>query len=525
MNEIVIDGDNLKIEDVIAVAFSNAEVVIDKKIKEKISKSRIFVEDTVKRNIVRYGITTGFGPMCNRLISPEDAVALQKNLIRSHSSGAGKVWPVEIIRAAMLLRANNFCKGKSGVRYSTLEKLIEFINKQVHPIIFNIGSVGASGDLIPLSNLALGLMGEGECIYKGQRIPTKSAIEVEKIAPIEFSYKEGLAMINGTSVMTAIAAITIKKTEQLITMAEIAAAMNMEAMKCSIEAFDSRLHEMKPHKGQIESARHLFSILEKSKLVKSMDTLMKEMSEERSKNDHTFTSSKSLQDEYSIRCTPQVMGAIRDATEYARKVVEIEMNSVTDNPTIFAEDNLVIHGGNFHGQPIGFAMDFLKIALAELSVISERRIAKILDEKTNHNLPAFLIRGTTGLKSGFMGMQYVPSSLIAENRVLATPASIQSVSTNACNQDIVSMGTVSAKQAYQMLYNTQLVVATEFMCGAQAMDILGIENFSEVAKKAYKIIRLKVQSIIEDRPQYDDIENLRKMIDEGLLLIQFKTLS
>lgn len=511
-NQIILDGENLSIEDVVAVARFGAKVSIKKSCINKINKSRSFVESIVNDNKVVYGITTGFGPMCNRLVPPENAEGVQKNLIRSHSAGAGEPLPISAVRAAMVVRANSLVKGHSGIRLSTLLTLIEMLNKHVHPYIPEQGSVGASGDLVHLAHMALGLMGEGKSFYNGKLMPTQAAFNRAKIKKVVLSYKEGLALINGTSAMSGIAAINVLDAINLIENEEIATCLAIEALDGTWEAFDERIHSIKPHPGQIKCAARLKKMLYDSKNVKHPKEIRKALQKERENTDGVFKAHNEVQNPYTLRCTPHVLGAVRDTVEMVKRVVEIEINSVTDNPLIFDEDGHVLHGGNFHGQHISMFMDYLSIAMTEVGVLSERRLARILDEKLNYDLPPFLITGDPGFQSGFMGSQYLASSNVAENRVLCNPVSVFTVSTNANNQDIVSMGTVAARKARTVIDNTERIVALELMCNAQAVELISIEKASRTSKAAFKVIRQKVKKLGMDRVMYEDIQMIVDMI-------------
>lgn len=518
MNEIDIDGKNLTIDSLFEVAKGDTKIKLSKKSKKRINKSRRLVEKWVSENRVVYGITTGCGPMCNRLISAKSAEKFQKNLIRSHSSGIGKNFSKDIVRAIMLVRANSLSNGHSGIKLETLETLIEFINKNVHPCIPEIGSVGASGDLIPLSHMALGLMGEGKVEYNGRIIDSSAAIREADIEKVDLSYKEGLALINGTSAMTGVSALCVYYTKRLIKIAEITAAMVIEVLNSISEPFDDEIHLVKPHDGQITTARNIRSLVKGSRLIKNPEDIQKVLHDEMNNNGCVYESKNEIQDGYSLRCTPQVLGSVRDTVKFAQKIVETEMNSVSDNPVIIPEQERVIHGGNFHGQHISAAMDYLGISLTEIGVISERRLARLLDENLNRDFPPFLINGDPGLESGFMGIQYGATALVAENRVLASPVSIGSITTNANNQDIVSMGTIAARKAMKILKNVEDILAIELICAVQAADLIGPEKLGIGTGKAYEIIRKHIKLVNEDRPFYDDIRIVSELIHNNEIL-------
>ncbi len=510
---ITIDGSSLSIEDLVAVARGNAYVTLSVGAKRRVAISRRTVEKWVSEHRKVYGITTGFGPMCDISIGMSEAKELQENLIRSHSAGFGKPFPRDIVRAIMLLRANVLAKGYSGVRVHLLNILTSMINRGIHPVIPEVGSVGASGDLVPLAHMALAMMGEGNVEYNGSVFEAAYALKKEGLDKVRLDSKEGIALINGTSVMTALGALVCYDSERLIKEAEIAAAMSIEALNGALEPFDKRIHLLRPHKGQIESAENFRKLLNGSRLVSSFKEDTKKIRKE-----SLETRNIKLQDAYSLRCSPQVYGAVRDAIAFARKVIEIEMNSATDNPLILSKSDEALHGGNFHGQPIASAMDMLSISLTSVGNISERRIARLLDSSLNEGLPLFLVRDREGIQMGLMGTQYTATSLAAENRTLAYPASIQSLPTNANNQDIVSMGTIAARNALKILRNVECILAIEMISAAQAIEIRGPEKLATRTGRAYKMIRTIVPPVVKDRETYLDIEKLVKILKNGKLV-------
>ena len=498
MHEVSIDGETLTIEDVVKVARENAKVVIPEKVKEKVKKSREVLEKLVKEKQIIYGVNTGFGALSNKTIPTEEARKLQINLIRSHSTGVGKNLKTEIVRALMLLRANTLAKGYSGIRLETLETIVEMLNKQVHPIIPAKGSVGASGDLAPLSHMSLVLIGEGKAEYQGKEMSGKEAMEKANIKPVQLEFKEGIALNNGTQLMTAIASLTVYDAENLIKTAEIAAALSLEALLGVSDAFHEKIHKVRPHVGQAITAKNIREMIAGSQLIQTGKEAVKKLNRPH--------------DPYSLRCTPQILGAARDAIAYAKKVVEVEINSATDNPLIFPEEELCLSGGNFHGQPISLAMDILGIALTIVGNLSERRTARLLDEKLNNGLPAFLIppQAKTGLNSGLMTLQYTAAALASENKVLAHPACVDSIPTSANFEDFVSMGTTAAHKAKQILENTEYIIATELICAAQAIEYRGPEKLGKETKKVYETIRRTVPALKEDKALSGDIEKIRK---------------
>ncbi|MGQ9726469.1 MAG: histidine ammonia-lyase [Candidatus Bathycorpusculaceae bacterium] len=504
MHEVHINGETLTIEDVVKVARENAKVVIPEKVRMQVKKSREVLEKFLKEKQVIYGVNTGFGALSNTTISPEESKKLQINLIRSHSTGVGEKLSTEVVRALMLLRANTLAKGYSGIRLETLETIVEMINKGVHPIIPAKGSVGASGDLAPLSHMSLVLIGEGEAEYQGQVMSGKEAMEKAKINPVQLEFKEGIALNNGTQLMTAIAALAVYDSEKLIETAEVAAALSLEALLGVSDAFNERIHKVRPHPGQALTARNIREMIAGSQLIQTGKEAVEKLHRPH--------------DPYSLRCTPQILGAARDAIAYAKKVVEIEINSATDNPLVFPEEELCFSGGNFHGQPISLAMDMLGIALTIVGNLSERRTARILDEKLNNGLPAFLIppEAKRGLNSGLMLLQCTAAALASENKVLAHPACVDSIPTSANFEDFVSMGATAAQKAEQILENTEYIIAIELLCAAQAVDLRGPEKLGKGTKKAYTLIRKIVPQLKEDRVLSEDIEKIRQAMKKEI---------
>jgi histidine ammonia-lyase len=506
MHEVQIDGEHLTIEDVVKVARENASVVIPEKVKTRVRKCRKFLEELVKKNEVIYGVNTAFGALSNITILQEETKKLQLNLIRSHSTGVGEPLSPEVVRALMLLRANTLAKGYSGIRLETLETLVEMLNKGVHPIVPSKGSVGASGDLAPLSHMVLVLMGEGKAEYKGEVMNGKEAMEKAGIKPVQLEFKEGVALNNGTQLITAIAALTVYDAENLISTAEAAAALSLEALLGVADAFDEKIHKVRPHAGQAKTAKNIREMITGSKLIQTGKEAMK--------------GTGRPHDPYSLRCTPQVLGAAREAITYARKVVEIEINSATDNPLVFPDDGVCLSGGNFHGQPLSIAMDTLGMALAIAGNISERRIARLLDEKLNNGLPAFLIppEAKAGLNSGLMTTQYTAAALASENKVLAHPACVDSIPTSANFEDFVSMGATAAQKATKILQNTQYIIAIELLCATQAIDLRGPEKLGKGTKAIYKKVRKITPMIKEDEVISQHIEKIKQAITKGLFL-------
>jgi histidine ammonia-lyase len=509
MKKVFVDGESLSIEDVVAVACHNAQVEVPERVKERIQRNRRVLEKLVAEGKVIYGVTTGFGALGSVVIPLKNIEQLQLNLIRSHSAGVGKPLSREVTRALMLLRANTLAKGYSGIRFETLETLVQMINKGVHPIIPEKGSVGASGDLAPLSHMVLVMMGEGEAEYQGQKMSGKEALEKAGIKPIRLEAKEGVALNNGTQMMTAIAVLTLYGAEKIVQIAEIATALSLEALTGIADAFEEKIHKVRPHLGQIKSAQNIRLLIAESKLTKTGQEMQR--------------NSMPPQDPYCLRCAPQVLGAVRDAVSYVRRVLETEINSSTDNPLVF-DDGTCLSGGNFHGQPISVAMDFLGIALTVVGNISERRIARLVDENLSRGLPPFLIHKEVekGIHSGFMTAQYTAAALASENKILAHPASVDSIPTSANFEDFVSMGPAAARKAMEILRNVEYITAIELLCATQAIDFRGPEKLGKGTKIAYSVIRKHVPVLKEDRPLHKDIETTVKLIQSGELLEKVK---
>lgn len=469
------------------------KISLSEKAKEKILKSRAVVEKMVKDNRVVYGVTTGFGSFKNKVIDHGHTVELQRNLIRSHAAGVGPFLSQEMVRAAMLVRLNSLSQGFSGVRLELLELLIGMLNKSVVPLVPSQGSVGASGDLAPLSHIGLVLMGEGKAYYKNEILSGGKALKAAGLKPIEFMQKEGLAFNNGTSVMSGMASIALARAKRLQNIADLACAMSLEALCGVSAAFTEKAHLIRPHHGQIASAENIKKFVEGSKLVDSIPNR--------------------VQDSYSLRCAPQVHGACRGAIKYIDDVMVCEINSVTDNPIIFSNPDEAISAGNFHGEHIAIALDTLGIALSEFASISERRTAKLVDPANNEGLPAYLIAADKGgLHNGLMIPQYTAAALVSENKVLAHPASVDSIPTSANQEDHVSMGSIATRKAFEILKNVENVLAIEFMTTAQAIEFRGSSKLGKITKAAHKMIREVVPKLDGDREMAKDINKIRELM-------------
>src|SRR5436190_3431680 len=505
VSEIVIDGESLTFEQVVAVANGapgEPRVVLVEGAKAAVKRCADAVQTLLDRGEIAYGITTGFGAFKDKIISPEDAALLQRNVVVSHAAGFGDAFDTAAVRAIMLIRANTLARGFSGIRLETLALILEFLNRGVHPVIPEKGSLGASGDLAPLAHFACVLIGEGEAEVRGEILSGADALERAGLSPVVLAAKEGLALTNGTTVMTAVGVLETVKARKLAKCADIAGCLSLEALNGTVSAFDERIHALRPHPRQIECAANLRSILAESEFVRKFDPT-------------------NVQDAYTLRCMPQVHGACRDAVLYAEWLLKLELNAVTDNPLIFPDDNgniEVISGGNFHGEPLALAFDYLAIALAELGNISERRIMRLTDEASNaHILPPFLTENG-GLNSGFMIVQYTAAALCTENKILAHPASVDTIPSSANVEDHVSMGATAALKLRQVSENLETIVSLELVCAAQGVDfrrrVIGSEARLGVGTRSiYESIRESVPFIERD-------EYMKRHLDAGLQIVR-----
>ncbi|WP_199794649.1 histidine ammonia-lyase [Lentibacillus sp. Marseille-P4043] len=491
---VTLTGKTLTLQEVKSVVFDNEKVILAEETIHHVAENRRTVETMIDKKQTMYGINTGFGKFSDVVIEDDDVEDLQLNLIHSHACGVGETFSEEVSRTMLLLRANALSQGFSGVRPVLVEQLVALLNARIHPVIPQQGSLGASGDLAPLSHLALALLGEGEVFYKGERIMGASALDKEGIPPLSLQAKEGLALINGTQAMTAVGVITYLEAEKLLYQSELVAAMTLEGLQGIIDAFDADVHRIRGHQEQMDVAERVRAILIDSRLTTRQGKLR-------------------VQDAYSLRCIPQVLGASWQTVNYVREKLLTEMNAVTDNPLIFSEANKVISGGNFHGQPIALAMDFIKLGIAETANIAERRIERLVNPQLN-DLPAFL-SPNPGLESGAMIMQYSAASLVSENKTLAHPASVDSIPSSANQEDHVSMGTIAARHALQMLQNSRRVVAIELICAMQAVEYRGVDRMASQTREFYEHAREIVPSITKDRIFSTDIENVADWLKDS----------
>ncbi|MCK4258554.1 MAG: histidine ammonia-lyase [Halanaerobiales bacterium] len=491
---IYINGENLSLKQVNDVVRNFEKVALDSKAVEKVKASRKLVDELIEREEVVYGISTGFGKLADTMISKEKVEELQLNLILSHACGVGEVLATEVVRAMMLLRANALVKGHSGIRLETLQLLVDMLNADVVPVVYSQGSVGSSGDLVPLAHMVLVMLGHGEANYQGERINGKLALDKVGLKAVTLGAKEGLALINGTQCMTAIAVLGIYDSLNLAKMADICAALSMEALLGIPDAYEEMIHLLRPHPGQLAVARNVREMLKGSGLVYRQNR-------------------DKVQDAYTLRCTPQVHGASKDAINYAKDIVVREVNSATDNPLIFPEENKVYSAGNFHGQPVALAMDFLGIALSEYANISERRVERLVNSSLS-GLPPFLI-AESGVNSGYMIAQYTAASLVSENKVLAHPASVDSIPTSGNQEDHVSMGTIAARKMRQILTNAENVLAIELLTSVQGLEFRDRELMAPATKAIYELVRSYVPALIKDRIIAPEIHKMQEMIHSG----------
>jgi histidine ammonia-lyase len=513
-----LDGETLGLPDLRRVAEDHASVALSPRVLQRAASSREQFEETVRQNIPVYGVTTGYGEMIYMLVDTAKETELQTNLVRSHSAGVGPLLSEPEARAMLTARLNALAKGHSAVRPEVLERIALYLNEGLTPAVPEIGSLGASGDLAPLAHVASTLIGEGYLLRDGVKTPTGPVLRSLGIEPLRLRFKEGLALINGTSAMTGVGALVAEYALAQARHAEIAAALVIEVLQGSLSPFQPEGHEARPHAGQIASAANMRTLMNGSKLtVEHADLRRQVAASKQNGNGAVVRSDVYLQKAYSLRCIPQVIGAVRDTLGHARLKLEIELNSANDNPLFFA-DREIFHGANFHGQPIAFVMDFIMIALTQLGVLSERRSNRLLNRHLSYGLPEFLIKGDPGLHSGFAGAQYPATALVAENRTIG-PASIHSVPSNGDNQDVVSMGLIAARNARRVLRNNNFILALEFLAAAQAVDVSGrLDRLSPAGRVTYDTIRSLVPTLDDDRYMADDLELVASELERGTLL-------
>lgn len=492
MSPIVVDGDSLKLKDLTLVACEGEPAYLSSAAREKVSRSRRVVERALENGKVIYGVTTGFGKLSDIRIPHHDIQQLQINLLRSHACGVSDPLLENEVRAALLLRANALAKGYSGVRPEVLETLLEMLNRGVHPVVPSRGSVGASGDLAPSAHLALVLIGEGESYFQGERMAGAEAMRRAGIAPIQLQAKEGLSVLNGTQFMLAVGGLALVRALTLVETADVAGAMSLEALLGTTVASDPRIQEVRPHPGQRRTAANILRLLRGSEIVESHRECGR------------------LQDAYSLRCIPQVHGAVRDSLDHVVEVLEREINSATDNPLVFPESEEILSGGNFHGAPLAYALDYAAIAVADLGNIAERRLERLVNPDLS-GLPAFLAVDP-GLSSGYMMLQVMAASLVSENKVLSHPASVDSIPTSANKEDHVSMGMTSALKLRSVVENVETVLASELLAACQAMEFRKPLVPGEGTREAYRTVRAEVPPLQLDHPISPDVQAVARLI-------------
>ncbi len=494
---IVLTGTNLDVETVVKVAREGVPVSLDPEARKRIEKCRALLEDKIQKKEIMYGVNTGIGELANVVLTQDQVEQYQRYLIYSHAAGYGKPMPEEIVRAAILTRISCHCHGHSGLRPVVTETLIDLLNKGVTPVMCEKGSVGACGDLSPMAQMALVPMGEGEAFYKGERLPGAEALKRAGIKPIVLHARDGLAMINGSNVIAGMSALAVHDVHRWLKMSEIAAALTLEVLNANMKAYDERLHATRGYPGALESAANVRRITEGSECLAQ--------------------TGKKVQDAYSLRSTPQVVGAGRDALKWARAMVEIELKGAADNPVFFPDEKLVLTGANFQGVPMAFALELLGTAVTTIAVLSERRHNRLMNPHLNAGLPAFLTKGA-GMFSGLMLTQYTAGALVCENRVLSHPAATGSIPAAADQEDFVSMGMTTALKTRQILDNAQAVLAIELMAGAQALDFRQPLKPGKGTQAAYEVIRKHIAHLDADRPLYDEINRLKEVVASGEIL-------
>ena len=494
---VMLDGHSLKAEDVVNVARGGEQVSISKDAVDRINTCRALLERKIAAKEIMYGVNTGIGELSEVILNQEQVEKYQRYLVYSHAAGCGEPMAEEDARAAMLSRLNTHCWGHSGIRRELVDLMIEMLNRGVNPVMCQKGSVGASGDLAPMAQMALVLLGEGEAFYKGKRLPGVEALKAAGISPIVFRERDGLATINGSNVITGMGCIQLVDAERWLKTQEVALAMTLEALNANMQAYDHRVHDVRGYPGAQACAENIRRITEGSDLLKRPG--------------------KKVQDAYSLRSSPQVVGAAKDALVWTRHMLEIELNHAADNPTFFPDEDLVLTGANFQGTPMAFALEVLGMVVTTVGVLSERRTNRLMNPHLSMGLPAFLTKGG-GMFSGLMLSQYSAGALISENRILSHPAATGSIPAAADQEDFVSMGMTTAIKSRQIIENSWSIVAIELMAAAQAFDFRAPTKPSGGCQAAYEVVRRHVKKLEEDRPIYDDINNLTRAARSGEVL-------
>jgi histidine ammonia-lyase len=494
---ITIEGHGLHIEDVVEVARDRVPIVLHDAAKKRIERCRALLEEKIEKKEIMYGVNTGIGELAEVVLTQEQVEKYQRFIVYSHAAGTGSPLPEEVVRAAMLSRISCHCHGHSGMRLVLTETLAAMLNKGVTPVVCEKGSVGACGDLSPMSQIALALMGEGEAFYKGERLPAVEAMKRAGIEPVVLEARDGLATINGSNVIAGMGSIEIYDADRWLKTSEIAAAITLEVLNANMKAYDERLHKVRGYPGAIESAANIRGITGGSELLAQKG--------------------KKVQDAYSLRSTPQVVGAAKDALRWARSMFEIELNGTADNPVFFPEEKIVLTGANFQGVPMALALELLGTSVTTVAVLSERRLNRLMNPHLSAGLPAFLTKGA-GMFSGMMLTQYTAGALICENRVLCHPAATGSIPAAADQEDFVSMGMTTALKTRQIIDNAQAVLAIELLAGAQALDFRKPVKPGFGVQAAHEVIRKHVAHLDEDRPLYNDINKLKDVVASGEIL-------
>ncbi len=495
--EVGLTGENLTIEDVIAVCRYNAKVNVPDSVIKKIDDNWKAIEEMLKRGDVMYGLNTGIGGFGNVVISREKAGELSTRMLRAHASGYGNSVEPTLAKAALLLRLNVFAKGYSGVRTTLFKTFVEMLNRDVVPVFYEKGSVGTSGDLAPLSQMGLVVIGEGKAYYRGKIMSGKKAMALAGIKTVPLAYREGLAIMNGSQFMTAIAAFNIFDAEKLIKQAEIVGSMTIDVLNCVQSAYDKRYNAVRPFKGQNITAENLRRLMDGSEILKQPK--------------------KNVQNAYSLRSVPQVVGACRDALDYIRPITEIEMNAVADNPIFFTKEKICLTGANFHGAPIGYTQDLLGIIMTDLGSMAERQTNNLMDPACSKDLPAFLVK-SAGLDSGLMISQYTQAALVSENKILASPASVDSIPVSGNQEDHVSFGTIAARKAREIIKNTEAVIAIQLLAVCQAYEFRKPLKPSRTFQAVYELVRKVSPAITKDRAFYKDIEKVVPLVRDYRVL-------
>jgi len=496
---VTLTGEHLDLATLLRISRGGERVSIDEEARERVLTSRDIVEKTIERQDVVYGINTGFGKLADEKIDACDVSPLQENLLRSHACGTGDILGRDVVRGMMVLRINALLKGYSGIRLKAIRKIIDLLHRDIVPVVYAQGSLGASGDLVPLAHMALPLIGEGEVIYQNRRLPAGEALGKAGLTPLDrLEAKEGLALINGTQAMLSIGAHALYDAKKTLYHANIAAGFSFEALQGIVDVFDHRIHKARNHEEQARIAGFMESLLAGSRNT-------------------THQGDIRVQDAYSLRCVPSVHGASLQAFEYVQSVLEREMNAATDNPLLLADNESAVSAGNFHGQVLALPFDYLSIAVSELANISERRLERLVNHDLNKRFPHFLAK-QKGKNSGFMIIQYVAASLVSENKTLAHPASVDSIPTSANQEDHVSMGTITARKAMKISQHVRKVVGLEMMSAAQALDFAGVSYMSEATRDVHEKIRQRVPHIEEDRMMQPLMDEMDDMLMKEVLI-------